>query len=137
LRGPGRYSLAAEVRKVKLVGSVKDGVRRLLRIKVDRHMPAPGAKPAIGARICRGDVRMTVQAGLTDQHWRWLVKNGWREITYRPDRRRYRDIPSAYVMQVIDASIEQLERVLAAAVSHATYRPVPSNRGPWATPRNR
>jgi hypothetical protein len=122
---------------VKLVGSVKDGVRRLLKIRVDRHTPAAGGKPPIGARICRGDVRMTVQAGLTDAHWRWLVKNGWREITYRPDRRRYRDIPSAYVMQVIDASIEQLERVLATAVAHASYRPVPSHRGPWATPRNR
>jgi hypothetical protein len=111
---------------------MKDGVRRLLRIQVDRHVPSAGAKPSLGARICRGDVRMTVQSGLSDAHWRWLVKNGWREITYRPDRRRYRDIPAAQVTQIIDSSVEQLERVVGAAVAQATYRPVPSSRGPWA-----
>jgi hypothetical protein len=34
---------------------------------------------------------MTMQAGMTEALWRWLVKEGWREITFRPDRRRYRD----------------------------------------------
>jgi hypothetical protein len=122
---------------VERVRSVKDSVRRLLKIRVDRSLPAVGSKPAVGARICRGDVRMTVQAGLADGHWRWLAKNGWREITYRPDRRRYRDVPSSYVTQLIDASIDQLERTVAAAVANATLRPVPSHRGTWVKTRGR
>ncbi len=84
---------------MNLVGPVRDRVRTLLKIRVVRDVPSVGSKPAIGARIFRGDVRMTVQAGMTDGLWRWLVKEGWREITFRPDRRRYRDIPAAYVTQ--------------------------------------
>jgi hypothetical protein len=38
-------------------------------------------------------VRLTVQAGPSDDLWIWLLDAGWRVVTHRPDRRRYRDIP--------------------------------------------
>ena len=95
---------------------------------VSRGRVAPGPKPHLGARICRGDLRMTVQAGMTDALWRWLVKTGWREITYRPDRRRYRDLPAAYVTRLIDSTTDECERVLAAAIANASYRPRPGRR---------
>lgn len=126
-----------EVEDVDLVGPVRDRVRTLLKIRVPRELPSVRSKPALGARIFRDDVRMTIQAGMTDSLWTWLVKKGWREITFRPDRRRYRDIPTAYVTHLIDASPEQRQRVLDAAVANATLRPVPSRRGPWANTRAR
>jgi hypothetical protein len=123
---------------VDLVRPVRDRVRTLLRIRVSRGLPAIGAKPALGARLFRDDVRMTVQAGMTDALWRWLVREGWREITYRPDRRRYRDVPAAYVTRLIDStSNEEREQVLAAAVASATLRPLPARRGALTNPRSR
>jgi hypothetical protein len=122
---------------VKLVGPVLDRVRTLFNIRVSRGVPLVGHKPGIGARIYRDDLRMSVQAGMTDSLWHWLVRQGWREVTYRPDRRRYRDLPAAYVTQLVDAAAEQRERVLDAAIANATLRPVPSRRGPWANTRGR
>lgn len=100
-------------------------------------MPSVVAKPAIGSRIFRDDLRMTVQAGMSDGLWRWLVSQGWREITFRPDRRRYRDIPSGYVTQLIDCASEQRARVLEAAIANAVLRPALGHRGTWASTRGR
>jgi hypothetical protein len=122
---------------VDLVGPVRDRVRTLLRIRVSRGLPSVGTKPALGARLFRDDVRMTVQAGMSDALWRWLVKEGWREITFRPDRRRYRDIPAAYVTRLIDVGAEERERVMAAAIANATVRPLPARRGAWSNTRGR
>jgi hypothetical protein len=111
-------------------------VRTLLKIRVARDIPAVGAKPAVGARIFRGDVRMSVQAGMTDGLWRWLVKAGWREVTFRPDRRRYRDIPTAYVTHLIDCAAEQRERVMEVAIENSVWRPVLDRRA-WTRTRGR
>ena len=116
---------------MNFVRPVRDRVRTLLNIRVRRAVGCTGVRPALGARICREDVRMTVQAGLSDALWRWLQSQGWREITYRPDRRRYRDVPPAYVTRLIDASIEERERVLNAAVANAVLRPAGKHRAAW------
>lgn len=122
--------------EVNLVGPVRDRVRTLLKIRVARDVPAVGAKPGIGARIFRDDLRMSVQAGMTDSLWRWLLKSGWREVTFRPDRRRYRDIPTAYVTQLIDCAPELREKVMAAAIENAVWRPVLDRRGIWTRTRS-
>lgn len=122
---------------MNFVGPVLDRVRTLFNVRVSRGMPSVGTKPRIGSRICCDDLRMTVQAGMTDSLWRWLVNQGWREITYRPDRRRYRDLPAGYVTQLVDAAVEHRERVLEAAIANATLRRVPARRGPWAHTRGR
>jgi hypothetical protein len=116
---------------VDLVGPVRDRVRTLLNIRVERGLRSAGVKPGIGARICCEDLRMTVQAGMSDALWYWLAKQGWREITFRPDRRRYRDIPTAYVTRLIDSHSEERERVLAAAVANAAYRGRAMRPGTW------
>jgi hypothetical protein len=108
-----------------LVAQVRDQVRTLLRIRRERHALPPGGKPPIGARIVCGDLRMTVQAGMTDALWRWLLSQGWREVMYRPDRRRYREIPGAFVTRLIDATADERDRILAAATANAAYRPLP------------
>jgi hypothetical protein len=116
---------------VDLVGPVRDRVRTLLRIRVERGRSSVGAKPGIGSRISCGDVRMTVQAGMSDGLWRWLVKQGWREITFRPDRRHYRDIPTAYVTRLVDSNPDERDRVLAASVVNAVYRRAMGRPGTW------
>lgn len=113
-----------------LVTQVRDQFRTLMRIRRDRALPSAGHKPGVGARITCGDLRMSVQAGMADSLWRWLAKLGWREVMFRPDRRRYRDIPHGFVTQLIDAAPEERERILAVATSHASFRaPPPRTRG--------
>jgi hypothetical protein len=113
-----------------IVTQVRDQFRTLMRIRRDRALPAAGQKPAVGARIACGDLRMSVQAGMSDGLWRWLTRLGWREVMFRPDRRRYRDIPHGFVTQLIDAAPEERERILAVAISHASFRaPPPRTRG--------
>lgn len=61
---------------------------------------------------------------MTDALWHWLVRQGWREVMARPDRRHYKDIPTAYVTRLIDSESDgERERVLAAAIANAQYRP--------------
>lgn len=108
-----------------LVAQVRDQFRTLLRIRRDRARPPAGHKPGVGARITCGDFRMSVQAGMSDSLWRWLTTRGWREVMFRPDRRRYRDIPHGFVTQLIDAAPEDRDRILAVATAHASYRVPP------------
>lgn len=122
-----------DLTEVNLVGPVRDRVRTLLKIRVERGRSSIGAKPGIGARISCNDVRMTVQAGMSDGLWRWLVKQGWREITFRPDRRQYRDIPTAYATRLVDSNPDERERVLAAAIVNAVYRRTTSRPGTYPT----
>lgn len=80
---------------------VRDHVRTSLKIRRKRGVTQRGRRPNPGARIARGDVRMTVQAGMTADLWLWLQDNGWRELVHKPDRRHYRDLPSQCVSRLI------------------------------------
>ena len=106
-----------------VLSSIRNQVRGLLRMRKPRSTPRRGTKPPIGAHIVREDVRMTIQAGMSDALWAWLLEQGWRESTYQPDRRRYRDVPSAWVTRLVDASPEECAKVLQSAVEHAVRRP--------------
>jgi hypothetical protein len=97
-------------------------VRGFFNAHKQRSVPRRTARPAVGARIVHGDVRMTVQAGMSHELWHWLLGQGWREPGHRPDRRNYRDVPSAWVTWLIDATPETRDRVLEAGVSKAVLR---------------
>jgi hypothetical protein len=105
------------------MNELRNWLRGLLRLRQIRALPRRTAKPAIGATIVCGDLRITVQAGLSDGLWVWLLDSGWRELTYRPDRRHYREIPSSWVTRLIDALPETRVRVMDAAVTRASMRP--------------
>lgn len=62
---------------------------------------------------------MVVQAGIDRELWSWLQDQGWREVTVRPDRRIYREVPSSWMTLLIDSPPEQREAVLKAAVADA------------------
>lgn len=104
--------------------NVRNQFRNLLGIRRARATPRRTPKPALGARIHLGDIRMVVQAGLDRELWSWLQDRGWREITVRPDRRSYRDVPSSWMTLLIDSQPEQREAVLKVAIADA--RRVPS-----------
>ena len=85
-----------------------------------------GAAPSqqIGTRIVQVEsgVRLTVQAGLGDELWIWLLDAGWRVVTYRPDRRRYRDISWSAVTRLIDSEPAERERLLTESTWDAESR---------------
>ena len=102
--------------------------RNLLGIRRARATPRRTLRPALGARIHAGDIRMVVQAGLDRELWSWLQDRGWREITVRPDRRSYRDVPNSWMTLLIDSPPEQREAVLKAAIADARRMPAGARR---------
>jgi hypothetical protein len=105
-----------------ITDSVRDRLRTMLKIRKPRSLPRRGPKPAIGASVVKDDVRMTVQAGMSQELWCWLQDQGWREVSFRPDRRRYRNVPGSWVTQLIDCAPEERAAVLEAAIAHAVRR---------------
>lgn len=102
-----------------------DSVRTILGLRRQRTVPVPGPKPRLGARLVRDDVRITVQAGLTEATWNWLVEQGWREDAFRNNRRRYREVPPSLVAELFDASDpDERALLLRQAIAAAQLRPV-------------
>lgn len=102
--------------------NMRDRLRGILGLRRERAVPPRRAKPAVGARICRDNIRMTVPAGMSDDLWRWLQDDGWRELTYRPDRRVYRDVPPSHVLRLVDCAADRRSQVLQAAIDEAYVR---------------
>ena len=116
--------------ELDFVAHVRDQVRTLLKIRCERQIPSGGSKPGFGAKLVCGDIRLTVRSGMTDQLWRWLLEQGWREVAVRPDRRRYKDIPSTFVTRLIDAETNEARaRVIDFAIANAEYRPTMTRDG--------
>jgi len=89
-----------------------------------RELPRRSRKPRIGASIVHVQVglRLVVQAGMSDELWQWLMDQGWRVVTHRPERRRYLDIPASWVTRLIDADPEHRERLMHEAMQSAQSR---------------
>ncbi|MEP6609475.1 MAG: hypothetical protein ABJA83_12455 [Burkholderiaceae bacterium] len=81
------------------------------------------SKPPIGATICCAGLRMSVQAGLSDDLWVWLVGLGWRELAPGENRLQLKPIATTLVTRLFDAQPEERERVLMNAIRQATRRP--------------
>ncbi len=103
-----------------------DGIRTLLNVRVERARGQRGPKPRLGAKIQLGDVRISVQSGLTDDMWGWLQEQGWREITRRPDRRHYRDVPPSMVTKLFDAPPGDRLELMKDAMFAAVAKPLAS-----------
>jgi len=80
-------------------------------------------KPHIGATIFCADLRMSVQAGMSNDLWRWLVGRGWRALDDSVQRHRLRALPASTVTTLFDASPERWETLLAAAMKQAIRKP--------------
>ena len=107
------------------MGTLFHSVRRALGVRRSRALLPVGPRPRQGAKIVREEMRMTVQAGLTESTWAWLVAQGWREEPYRGDRRAYREVPPSRVAELLDAQDgDELRELLNAAMAEAEFRPV-------------
>jgi hypothetical protein len=123
-RAPRNSALALGRREDFVVTlALRNRVRSLLHIKKERGLPRRGRKPSIGDYIVCGNLRITVQAGFADELWAWLMEQGWRELTYRPERRNYRELPVSWVTRLIDATPEERPPLLGAATARASFRP--------------
>jgi hypothetical protein len=101
-----------------------DSMRTVLGVRTQRATPAPGPKPRLGARLVKDDIRITVQAGLTDSAWYWLIEHGWREDAFRNNRRRYREVPPSLVAELFDATDpDERAQLLQQAIAEAKFRP--------------
>ncbi len=90
-----------------------------------RKKPAPARminapKPKMGATLCCAGLRMTVQAGLTDEMWQWLVALGWRELRAGENRLHYRALSTSLVNRLYDVDPDDRQKVLLLAIREAT-----------------
>ena len=100
-----------------------DGFRTLFNIRQERKRPPAGPKPKMGSKVYLHDVRMVVEPGLSDELWEWLTELGFREVTFSPDRRHYRDLPRSLVSRMYDAPREEWRPLLKVAIQEASKRP--------------
>ena len=100
-----------------------DGFRTMFNIRKERKRAPRGPKPKLGAKVFLHDVRMVVQSGLSDELWDWLQELGFREVSFSPDRRRYRDLPRSLVLQLYDAPREDWRPLLKQAIQESSLRP--------------
>jgi hypothetical protein len=105
--------------------SIRDRFRTLTGERHQRRLPRRSAKPAVASRIVHVEsgVRLTVQAGLSDELWIWLLDAGWRLDLYRPDRRQYRDISRPQVARLFDCDPANRKILLDQAIWDAKHRP--------------
>jgi hypothetical protein len=113
--------------------AVRDRLRTLLNIRKARKQHRRGPRPSTGSRIYCDDVRMTVQAGMTAELWAWLQSLGWREVLFKGDRRKYRDVSTEMARELIDSPPERREEVLAQAIENAVARTRPTEGGTEST----
>jgi hypothetical protein len=109
-----------------LISSLRTHLRSFLTVKeyLQRRLPRKSGKPRIGSHVVnvQENLRIIVQAGMSDELWKWLMDRGWRVETYRPDRRQYRDIPALWATALIDAEPVFREKVMADAVESTQAR---------------
>jgi hypothetical protein len=100
---------------------IKDRLRTLLNIRVKREPPIIGTKPKMGSKITLGGMRMYVTSTPPDELWYFFSLQGWREIAYPRDRRKYADLPRAsfdLLARCTSSERETRYRQLIASVSH-------------------
>lgn len=112
------------------LGSLRTRLRSLLGEEVARALPRRTRKPRIGMYVVhvQEGLRLTMQAGVSDELWQWLMDKGWRVPTHQPDRRAYRDIPVSCITRLIDADPAHREQVLFEAIMSAHPKHMPVRR---------
>ena len=77
-------------------------------------------KPRMGATLCCAGLRMSVQAGMTDEMWAWLAGLGWRELRSGENRLHYTSLSTSLVNRLYDrkdavvgCTLEDFDAVMA------------------------
>ena len=82
---------------------LKDTLRTLMRVRVERELPPPGAKPPIGSSIVRDRLRIRLKHPINSEQWEWFVLQGWRTIDMRTNRRHYTCVPEKILGKLLEA----------------------------------
>jgi hypothetical protein len=91
-----------------------------------KPVPPPRAaapKPRMGATLCSAGLRMTVQAGITDEMWQWLSALGWRELRPGENRLHYKALSTSLVNRMYDVAPDDRQKILLLAIREATRPP--------------
>jgi hypothetical protein len=83
-------------------------------------LPALAPKPRMGATLCCAGLRMSVQAGMTDEMWEWLAGLGWRELRNGENRLHYTSLSTSLVTRLYDVGPDDRQKVLLMAIREAT-----------------
>jgi hypothetical protein len=88
--------------------NVKNKLRTMLGIRVERQPLPPGPKPQVGSNIVMDKFRIRLKYPVSDEQWDWFTAKGWRTIDMRTNRRRYTCVPDKVLMKMLTA--QALER---------------------------
>jgi hypothetical protein len=91
------------------VMKLKNTLRTLLGIRVERAPLPPGPKPQIGSNIVREKLRIRLKYPVSDEQWEWFTEKGWRTIEMRTNRRRYVNVPDKLLLKFLNADIAERE----------------------------
>ena len=96
-------------------------IGELLGRRSERQRDREASRPAIGATLCCAGLRMTVQAGMGDDLWQWLVRLGWRELRPGENRLQFKPLPTSLVTRLFDGPATDRDRVLLAAIRYSGH----------------
>jgi hypothetical protein len=104
--------------------NVKDTLRTLLRIRVEREPLPPGPKPQVGSNIVREKFRIRLKYPVSDEQWEWFTEKGWRTIDMRSNRRRYTCVPDKVLIKFLKSEPLEREVLHQRLIKVNTKRPV-------------
>jgi hypothetical protein len=111
------------------IAALRNKVRNAFGIRARRRRLPRGPLPAPGLKIVNGDLRMEVVEGMSPALWEWLLNLGWRKAMYKYDRRKYDEIPAAWVIELTRAPADQWDKMLASGTAAARGKgPLPPFR---------
>ena len=84
--------------------NLKNTLRTLFRIRVERKPLPVGAKPPIGSNIVRDKLRIRLRYPISNEQWEWFSEQGWRTIDMRTNRRHYICVRDKALIKLLSAS---------------------------------
>lgn len=102
--------------------NVKNTLRTLLGIRVERELLPPGPKPQVGSNIVRDKFRIRLKYPVTDEQWAWFTEKGWRTIDMRTNRRRYTSVPDKLLLKFLNSTGIEREALHQRLMQVATDR---------------
>ena len=93
--------------------NIKNTLRTLFNIRVERTLPPSGPQPPVGSSIVRGSLRIRLKVPIDSEQWAWFSGLGWRTTDRRTDRRRYVCVHDRALLKLLDADKGKRDRMHA------------------------
>jgi hypothetical protein len=102
-----------------VINNLKNALRRAFHLYVQRRQLPVTPNPGRGVKLINRDYRMVLHIPVKDEMWEWLLEKGWRESSFRPDRRRYRDVPMQATVEFLMAERKHRRKAYVRALEAA------------------